>query len=239
MKLKECLTWFLIGVGLALILGVIDTVVSKADTTHKIIVAIVDTGLDLNDIRFKHLCDYGHKDFTNTGIRDYNGHGTHISGIIEINTRIDDYCYIIVKYFDDSATDHENGQRSLLAMKYAVSLGVDIINYSSSGDYISEEYRLIKTHPNIIFNVAAGNDGLNLDRHPVYPCSYNLKNIHCVGRFNGENEITNRGNYGKAVKYYEPGWEILSYLPNNRTGYLTGTSQATAMYTSQELNGLQ
>jgi len=39
----------------------------------------------------------------------------------------------------------------------------------------------VKTHPDVLFIVSAGNDGRDLDRRPVYPAAFNLDNMIAVG----------------------------------------------------------
>ena len=40
-------------------------------------------------------------------------------------------------------------------------------------------------------------------------------------------------NYGDAFLHFENGYRVLSILPNNRYGYMTGTSQSTAIRTGK------
>lgn len=90
----------------------------------------------------------------------------------------------------------------------------------------------------ILFVAAAGNDYQNLsdtwgyEDGSVFPCGYSLPNIICVGasKANDDNwmeQTTIGSNYGRqTVDIVAPGHNILSTLPGNQYGMLTGTSMA-------------
>lgn len=204
------------------LLLILSALLTLANATIK--VAIVDTGLDLTDPRFTpYLCKEGHRDFTGEGIKDINGHGTHIAGIAKSNEKC--YCLVILKYYTDRDSAELNLMHSIDAFEEAVKY--DIVNFSSSGSEPNDyEYQLIKSHPNTLFVVAAGNNKRNLDLYPTYPGCYNLKNIILVG-----NKGSSSSNYGNAVKAWEYGDDVLSTLPHNRQGRLSGTSMAAAIHT--------
>lgn len=206
-------------------------------------VAIVDTGLNLNDGRFKdHLCSNGHKDFTKTSIEDIMGHGTHIAGLITkyaINTP---YCLVIIKFYQEGASGIQNQANLVKSLAYAINLGVDIINFSGGGSLFDiEEYNLIKNHQNIIFSVAAGNDGLDIGPngyYSYYPAAYNLPNVQAVGNLNREGRRAFMSNYGSVVRYWEVGTDVVSTLPNGKYGVLSGSSQSTAIHTGKLIRQL-
>lgn len=191
-------------------------------------VAVVDTGLDLNDPRFTSvLCPDGSKDFTGKGIEDTNGHGTHIAGLIKQYAKDSDYCLLIYKFFDENQTFYRNENNTVEAFTEAIINGASIINYSAGGPYTSVlEELVIKNHPEVIFFVAAGNEGTNLDINCIYyPACYNYPNIIVIGNF--------RGNHGKKVNFIENGTEVISTLPNGEEGLMTGSSQSTAIHTGK------
>jgi subtilisin family serine protease len=76
---------------------------------------------------------------------------------------------------------------------------------------------------------AAGNNGKNLDKNPVYPANYNADNILAIGAMDEEGKPANFSNYGKSVDLYMPGYNIIAitYPENIVTG--AGTSQAAAV----------
>lgn len=216
----------------------------------KILVAIIDTGIDAGLMNDPSICPSGHKDFTGQGLVDNHGHGTNISGIIDqyaknyILTRdIDqikglskvdiDYCQIIIKYYDPKMAASESLKNSRKAIRWAIDHKVDIINYSAGGDEfdLKEKALIVEAlNKGIKVVAAAGNDGRNIDKVKYYPASYD-KRIYIVGNLVSEQGrfIANSSNTGKTVNTWEIGTHIFSRLPGNSFGYMSGTSQATAV----------
>src|ERR1700722_12463012 len=148
-------------------------------------VAVVDTGLDLKDPRFKNnLCKTGHKNFVlDETMSDSYGHGTFIAGIIQQYTKNANYCMLIYKYLQKYSDDDVNQKREVAAFKKAIQDGATVINFSSSGfGYSQEEYEVISDNPDVIFVVSAGNDHRNLDipGNESYPGSLFLPNMRVV-----------------------------------------------------------
>jgi len=123
------------------------------------------------------------------------------------------------------------------ALKYAVDHNVDVINYSGGGpEPAAEELRVLKEaeRKGILVVAAAGNEESNIDdkKKAYFPASYGLKNIITVTAHDEDLRILPSSNYGRSsVDIFAPGYRIKSSLQNGRTGYLTGTSQATAFVT--------
>lgn len=200
-------------------------------------VAVVDTGLDLQDPRFKkHLCKTGHKDFTGEGIYDKEGHGTHVTGLIQEYAKDAKYCLIIIKFYGKSLGSKNHGT-FIQAIQYAESLNVDYINVSGGGnDASKEEKEAIASHPNTLVIAAAGNDGKDLsdpEYAGFYPACYPYKNVIVVGALNEKNERANFSNYGTRVDIWKRGTNINSTWPGGYTAFESGTSQATAIYTGE------
>lgn len=195
-------------------------------------VAVIDTGLDLNDARFMpHLCLSGHADFTGTGINDTNGHATHVTGLIQRYAGNANYCLVIVKYYSEKATHWQNIFYMQEAINYAIFIGAKVVNISSGGDNPNPvEYNLIKNAKETTFIVAAGNEGKNIRMSDNYyfPASYNLNNIIVVGNLETDYTRNPHSNYGEGV-VWEKGTDVLSTLPNGKIGMLTGSSMATAI----------
>lgn len=199
-------------------------------------VAIVDTGLDLKDPRFKdHLCKSGHQDFTGEGIEDSVGHGTHVSGIIQHYADNGNYCLLIYKYYSYAASGKLNQEREVMAFKEAIKQKVAIVNFSGGGENLyNPEKEVIKHGPHTLFVVAAGNEHHDLDEVcDYYPACLNLKNILVVGSTDSEGIRSNYSNYGSIVSDWEIGENVMSTLPDDREGHMSGTSQATAIQTGK------
>lgn len=199
-------------------------------------VGIIDTGLDLNDPRFKrHLCKSGHADFSDQGIADTNGHGTHVTGLIISNAKNVNYCLVIFKYFNESRSLSENMFALVRALEEVKFQKIDIVNISSSGPgAYMPEYLAIKTNTHSIFFVAAGNESNDMDlpEGKAYPAAYPLNNINVVGNLGKNNFKFPSSNYGSMVKYWELGEDIVS-TGIVGTKKLTGSSQATAIKTGK------
>jgi subtilisin family serine protease len=208
-------------------------------------VAVIDTGLDLQDPRFKGvLCREGHFDFVNNTpwMKDTHGHGTHVAGVIKKYADDANYCLIILKYYDEKSKGSVNLANMVKAIYRAAEYRTSIVNISASGpEFAEEEYIAIKDHPSITFVAAAGNDNKNVDliENSTYPASYRLSNVISVGALQNTGWNTPKtiklssSNYGNKVKAWELGEFLKAEYPGNRLAYLSGTSQATAVYTGK------
>lgn len=201
-------------------------------------IAVIDTGLNLNDPRFKgHLCEKGHKNFVDDeSLDDVNNHGTHVAGLIEKYAGNANYCMLIYKYYEDSSPGYVNEKREVASLREAIKNGATIINYSGGGSVFSEdEALLIKNHPEVIFVVAAGNEGKSLDisGNEYYPASLFYKNIEVVENIDESGNRATSSNYGSKVKNKEIGTNVTSLIPDGRVGVMSGTSQATAVFSGK------
>ncbi len=214
-----------------------------------IVVAVVDTGIDRQHPFLENniYVDHGKVDSTNFGVdfskdrkiygapTDQHGHGTHVSGIIK--SILPDVKIMALKYYNPNASGVDNLNSTVAALRYAVDHNVDVINYSGGGpEAAAEELSILKEaeRKGILVVAAAGNEESNIDdtKKAYFPASYGLKNIITVTAYDEDLKILSSSNYGKnSVDIFAPGYRIKSSLQNGRTGYLTGTSQATAFVT--------
>lgn len=213
-------------------------------------VAVIDTGFDFkatwqpnsDDLpRKPTLCRTGHTDFTGTGINDSHGHGTHIAGLIGKYAGYADYCLVILKYYKPD-TDITNLANSILAINLAIDQKVDVINYSGGGLLKSElECAAIvqALDKGIKVVAAAGNERLDLDKFNYYPALCDPRVIVVEGLDSFGNRVPS-SNYSthKITTVKELGNHVLSTLPNGQYGYMTGTSQATAIVSGKTVKKL-
>jgi len=176
----------------------------------------------------------------NNSLTDNHGHGTHISCIIGakagngkgISGVSPDVSLMILKYYDPKVPGTDNLKNTVASIKYAVKMGADIINYSGGGtEFSQEEHDAIveAQKKGILFVAAAGNERSNSDQFHYYPADYGLSNIISVTAIDPSTDVLSSSNYGtETVDIAAPGQNILSCLPGNAYGYMTGTSQATA-----------
>jgi subtilisin family serine protease len=182
----------------------------------------------------------------NNSLADNHGHGTHIAGIIGarggngfgISGVAPKVSIMMLKYYDPKASNSNNLKNTIQAIRYAIKMKANIINYSGGGtDYSAEEFAAVKDaeKAGILFVAAAGNERSNSDetgKH-YYPADYELSNIISVTAVNREEKkVLPSSNYGvRTVDLAAPGENIYSTLPGNSFGVMTGTSQATAFVT--------
>ncbi len=179
----------------------------------------------------------------NNKLDDNHGHGTHIAGIIGaeaankkgISGISPNVSLMVLKYFDPKVPNTDNLKNTIAAIRYAVKMGAHIINYSGGGtDFSQEEHDAVALadKKGVLFVAAAGNERSNSDQHHYFPADYGLKNIISVTAIDPGTEVLSSSNYGVlTVDIAAPGQNILSCLPNNSYGLMTGTSQATAFVT--------
>lgn len=212
---------------------------------HKI--AVVDTGLDVEDVRFKRLI-CGYRDYTGEGIEDKSGHGTHVAGLIKkYANNSKNYCLLILKYYSPKNNGLINARNLISSFREAVDQKATIVNFSGGGpEFVQEEYDIIKNNPQVKFVVAAGNESMNLDNpnNQFYPASYNLPNIISVGNLEDEHTISKSSNYGFLVKVWEIGTNLLSTVPckslfNVCEAEMTGTSMAAGVVTGKMIRKLK
>jgi len=177
---------------------------------------------------------------------DDNGHGTHVSGIIGAvgnnGIGISGVAWnvkLLPCKFADS-TGQGTTAAAIECLDYIAAMkakGVNIVatNNSWGGPAYSQALRdAIQTQEDagIILVAAAGNQvpyGKAITKSTasgVYPCSYNMDNVICVGSTTDMGQRNPTSNYGPFV-ISAPGTDILSTLPNNQYGLLSGTSMAT------------
>ena len=116
------------------------------------------------------------------------------------------------------------------AIQYAEANGASICNLSLGTSNNDKALYMTIANSNMLFVVAAGNDGANTDRQPCYPASYNLDNIISVANISYDGTLSYSSNYGtETVDIAAPGTYILSTTTNNSYSYMSGTSMAAPM----------
>jgi len=171
---------------------------------------------------------------------DLNNHGTHVSGTI--GARGDDATGVTgvnwnaailpIRFLDG------NGMGTMAdlvdALAYIGKLHIPIVNGSFGGPPSPASEAAIKAATDTLFVFAAGNDAMNNDLSPGYPCSYDAANIICVAATDQNDRLADFSNYGRrTVDLAAPGVDILSSIAHTEDGapggydYYSGTSMAT------------
>ncbi len=170
------------------------------------------------------------------------GHGTHCSGIIAATadngkgvSGIAPNAWIMPLRFigPDGSGDLMN---SIKAIDFAIENGAQIISASWGAAVDRGTVKpLIEAieragQKGIVFVAAAANDGKSNDTREVYPANAGLANVISVAASDKNDAKPKWSNFGRIkVDLASPGAGILSTLPDNRYGELSGTSMATPL----------
>lgn len=168
-----------------------------------------------------------------------DSHGTHGAGTIAasagnelgISGITDSDSVKIMSLKALGGTSGSGSTASLIeAIRYAEANGASICNLSLAGSDNDRALYQTIANSSMLFVIASGNDGVNTDRTPCYPASYDLDNIISVANLSYDGTLHYSSNYGTtSVDIAAPGAYILSTTPNNSYGYMTGTSMSAPM----------
>ncbi len=86
-----------------------------------------------------------------------------------------------------------------------------------------------RAHPNMLFVVAAGNAGHDLQLDPAYPAALDLTNMIVVTSASADGHLTPGVNFGaRSVDVMAPGEDVVALDFDGARRPMTGTSYATA-----------
>lgn len=121
---------------------------------------------------------------------------------------------------------------AIKAIDYAYSMGARIINCSwDNTNFDPDLYETMKKYKDVLFICSSGNSHNDLNKTPVYPCSFDLDNVICVVAVDSSGEMYRFSGYGLENAVAAPGKDILGMLPEGDYLYSDGTSFATAYVT--------
>jgi thermitase len=215
-------------------LPIIDTI-NGWDLTkgsEDIIVAVIDTGVDLN-----------HDDLANQLVKGYNavdeqsspmddvGHGTHVAGVISAvvnNTEGVAGMSWYNKVMPIKVLDH-TGSGSTYAVAqgiiWATDHGAKVINMSlgnyANAEFLHDAVKYAFDH-DVVLIAATGNDNT---QDPGYPAAY--PEVLAVSATDWNQNRASFSNYGNYVDVMAPGENIASTYPDNQYAALSGTSMAS------------
>ena len=157
---------------------------------------------------------------------DDNGHGTHVSGIVAGRGNnangSSGICWsaklVAVRFMNSKGKGSTSD--AIDGIDYAVKNGAKIVNCSfgsrSKSSALHDAVNYAQDH-NVLLVVAAGNDGENIDKNPVYPASYTDSNILAVAASTDTDTLASFSNFGStAVDVAAPGGQHLLHLPRRR-----------------------
>jgi subtilisin family serine protease len=93
-------------------------------------------------------------------------------------------------------------------------------------------YNALKSAPDILFVIAAGNSDNDVNFDEVIPSSFNLPNIITVGAVDQAGDETSFTSFGKNVFAYADGFEVDSQVPGGTHLKFSGTSMASPEVTN-------
>lgn len=189
------------------------------------------------------------------GVRDRNGHGTHVAGIISAETNngigvagVCWKCQIMVnQVFDQYGSGSHEAFRD--GMIYSVDNGADLVNYSGGGSHsATKEHGVAYADSHDLLLVAAA--GNNWGGSVIYPAAYaaTYQNVICVSSTEHTDHVSPFSSIGSQVCVAAPGGygypyntdDIYSTMPDyyvtlnddgitQNYGYCAGTSMASPM----------
>lgn len=177
---------------------------------------------------------YGNKDIMGPSAK----HGTHVAGIVSNQNPLIKIMGVRVVPDGD-----EYDKDIALGIRYAVDNGAKIINMSFGKSFSPEQYWVdsairYAASKDVLLIHAAGNEKYDLNTKPVFPNPYSdifkdtATNMITVAASSDssfkQSLLTDFSNFGnQVVDIIAPGDKIYSSLPNNKFGFLSGTSMAT------------
>lgn len=235
-----------------------------------IVVAIIDSGIDLNNQDIKnnlwvnpgeiagdgidnenngYIDDINGWNFysNNNDIQDRYGHGSHVAGIIgaEGNTSLGvaginwSVSLMALKFMNDKGVGDTGGAIramdyiSMMKNTYGVNVVVANASWGGGTGFSNMLYGAITrlNDAGVVLTAAAGNNGSDNDITLRYPSCYDIPNVISVGGLGYDGvRLASFSNYGATtVDIAAPGSMILSTIPYNNYGYMSGTSMAAPM----------
>ena len=216
--------------------------------SKSVIVAVIDTGTDYNheSLKANSVAGFDFKDNDSdpmdlTGSQN-PGHGTHCAGILGGTGKVEngtiglspDVSIMPLRFLGaDGSGDLMAG---IKAVDYAIEKGAKVISASWGAPVSASQAQPLidavkrASDAGVIFVAAAANDGKNNDVTSMYPANANFANTITVAASGPQDEKPSWSNYGKStVHVAAPGLNIMSTLPANKYGNLSGTSMATPL----------
>ncbi len=216
--------------------------------SRDVMIAVIDTGVDYNheSLKSNAVPGYDFRDNDNDPMDETSsknpGHGTHCSGSLGATGEAGDgviglspeVSIMPIRFLGaDGSGDLMAGIKSI---DYAIEKKAQIISASWGASVPrSQATPLIEAvqradDAGIIFVAAAANDGRNNDTRDVFPANSKTPNMIAVAASGPQDEKPSWSNYGTAmVDLASPGLNIMSTLPQNKYGNLSGTSMATPL----------
>ena len=156
---------------------------------------------------------------------DFFYHGTHVAGTIGAAgnngtgvTGVDWQTSLMALRAGDAVNGELLDSDILSAFVYACAHGARVVNASFGGPEFSQAMLDVISSPacaDTLFVASAGNDGVDVDAAPSYPCSFSAANLVCVAATAVDGTLASFSNYGPgSVDLAAPGVDVLSTIPD-------------------------
>lgn len=169
---------------------------------------------------------------------DDHGHGTHVAGTIGARGNNDvgitgvawKVQLMPLKFLGENGSGMDSD--AIKCIDYAISNGADIINNSWGGEGVNKALANAVERANlagVLFVVAAGNGGDNIDIDSYTPAGIDLPNVLTVANHDNAGDLQISSNYGREkVDIVAPGTRIRSatHRTDESYGFKSGTSMA-------------
>lgn len=193
-------------------------------------VAVIDTGIALAAPRSPWVWWAQSRSFVaGEGLADADGHGTEMADIIHTvapRARI-----LILKALNNSGGGSDRDVAN--AIRFAVARGAQIINLSAAGGGANGEVGSAVTYAGlhgVLVVMAAGNDGVDLDKYPSGAANYQRGYVVVVAATDLSGNLIGSSDYGRhTVSLGAPGLDIPTLSVSGMPTQVTGTSPAAAL----------
>jgi hypothetical protein len=212
------------------------------ENAKKVIVAVLDTGVDYTHPQLKNILAGKGTNIINPAqdATDTHGHGTHVSGIIAAQTGTErgmntglrgvsqNVLILPVKVVQTGPNapirpqDTEGGAGTALTenvakgLEYAINNGAQVVNLSLAWPNAirSKAVDEAMEHAKQKNVIIVSSAGNDSTLANVYPCIY--ENVICVGAHGSDGSFSHYSNFGSMVDILAPGTAILSTWPMNK-----------------------
>ncbi|MBP5331155.1 MAG: S8 family serine peptidase [Lachnospiraceae bacterium] len=184
------------------------------------------------------ICHYITDEATGNRIADpddCDDHGTHIAGVIAAARNngigiagIASVGNVKIMSLKIHGGTNRKGKLSdaIKAIRYAERMGASVCNISWGTYTYSASLASAIRNSKMLFVCAAGNDGTDNDKHPIYPACFGFDNIISVGFVNAHGKLPFNSNYGHdTVDIVVPGTDIMSTTVGSYSA-ISGSSMA-------------
>ncbi len=199
---------------------------NKLDQGKEVIVAVIDSGIDMNHPDLEDRVFLGKDFLDNADMKDDTGHGTHVAGIIAANLDGQGVQGVAPKAIKILPLKVLNKETSGFvykgrvitdiiadALAFAVESNVDVINMSLGWPKLVNTPKIVRAldvaaERGIVLVAASGNNNKDV---PTWPCAHPA--VICVGAIDNQGNLSEFSNHGGKVDLVAPGEWIVSTHP--------------------------